>query len=70
MRSVSETLAIASLKKIAMPCPYSNAEKHPGMCVCRGTGKVKACATCDGSGWNRASNKPCSGCGGTGASVA
>lgn len=66
MVSVSEALAQGAKKNEAIVCPYSQSEKHSNACVCRGSGKVKVCADCQGAGWNATLNHACRSCGGAG----
>lgn len=68
-RSFTEVLATSARTGREAQCPFSNADlkKHPSTCICKGTGKIKACQTCHGSGWDAEKNRKCQGCGGQGA---
>ena len=67
MRAISEVLSRSSTFGWKVNCPFSEAENHPAKGVCRGTGKVKACDKCEGSGFDGKLNRICKGCGGCGA---
>jgi hypothetical protein len=66
-KAVTEVLSISSTFGWKVRCPFSDAEKHMGKCVCRGTGYVKACEKCGGGGWDAVASMPCRDCGGAGA---
>ena len=43
-----------------------NAKPNKGCKKCKGTGKVTACAECEGSGWSAPLNRMCGRCQGAG----
>lgn len=65
--TISESLSISASKGVPVRCGRSQAQNHPGECVCRGTGTVIACKDCDGTGFNGKQQQKCSRCDGTGA---
>ena len=68
--TMSEALSRSAAEGRTVHCLGSNAKKHAGDCLCRGTGWVKACTTCDGSGFNPKMQQVCAACGGKGAVTA
>lgn len=62
--SISEVLSQAAVTQETIKCPRNGA--HSTKCVCLGTGFIKACVGCEGSGWNARMQKVCGPCGGTG----
>lgn len=64
-------IAAAALKKDGIGvCLCSkqtrNGRSRPKCPKCHGTGKIKVCEKCEGSGWNRESQQKCSKCDGQG----
>ena len=64
-------IAAAALKEDGVgPCNckhHTKGGKPRKQCsMCHGTGKLKACLTCEGTGWNPTTNKACPKCQGNG----
>jgi hypothetical protein len=65
--TITEAFSRSATEDKPVHCPKSRARKHANDCLCRGTGWVKACLTCSGSGFNPVMQQVCVGCGGAGA---
>lgn len=67
MKTVTEVLTISHLKDRQTECLFGGKLPHSRKCICAGTGFIKACDKCAGSGWNGAKNAACGVCHGRGA---
>ena len=65
--SENEAYARSFTEDRPVRCQKSQAKRHYPDCLCKGTGWVKACATCGGSGFNPLMQQRCCDCGGQGA---
>ena len=70
MRTITEVLSTSHSAGAPVKCPFSEAKKHPAKCTCLGSGKVKACESCGGAGFDPRRNDACGTCGGRGALAA